>query len=401
MTRTVFTGGKVFDGTGAEIAMGDVVVEDGRVVEVGPGLDGDKGIDVTGKTLLPGLFDCHVHALMSHLDLMRNIQTPFSYKYFAARQNLETILRLGITTVRDAGGSDLGVKQAVQDGLVNGPRMQISIVMLSQTGGHGDSWMPCGNHITPRALDPGRPNHIVDGPDEMRRKVRELVRMGADVIKVAVSGGVLSPRDKPTHAHFRPIELEVLVEEATAAGVFVMSHAQATDGIKNAIRAGVRSIDHGIYLDDEAIALMLDRGTWLVPTLLAPRGVIAAAEAGVALTEAAKEKAYEVIDVHTESFRRAVEAGVKVAMGTDCPVSPHGTNLGELELMAKLSDMTPIDALVAATSSAAALMGLQDELGTLEPGKRGDVVVVDGDALDLATLAERVEQVWKDGARVV
>ena len=399
--RTVFSGGKVFDGSGAEIAMGDVVIEDGRIVEIGTGLDGDETVDVTGKTLLPGLFDCHVHPLMSHLDLMRNIQTPFSYKYFKCAENLETTLRLGITTIRDAGGSDLGIKQAVQDGLINGPRMQISIVMLSQTGGHGDSWMPCGNFVTPRALDPGRPNHIVDGPEEMRRKVRELVRMGADVIKVAVSGGVLSPRDKPTHAHFRPIELEVLVEEATAAGIFVMSHAQATDGIKNAVRAGIRSIDHGIYLDDEAIELMLKRGTWLVPTLLAPRGVIAAAEAGVALTQAAIDKAHEVIDVHGESFRRAVEAGVKVAMGTDCPVSPHGTNLGELELMTKLSDMTPVDALVATTSSAAALMGLQDELGTVEAGKRADVVVVDGDPLDLVTLSDRIEQVWKDGVRVV
>ncbi|HZN16545.1 MAG TPA: amidohydrolase family protein [Acidimicrobiales bacterium] len=399
--RTVFSGGKVFDGSGADIATADVVIEDGRIVDVGPGLDGDEQVDATGKTLLPGLFDCHVHPLMSHLDLMRNFQTPFSYKYYACARNLETILRLGITTVRDAGGSDLGIKQAVQEGLINGPRMQISIVMLSQTGGHGDSWMPCGAHISARTVDPGRPNHIVDGPDEMRKKVRELVRMGADVIKVAVSGGVLSPRDKPTHAHFRPIELEVLVEEATAAGVFVMSHAQATDGIKNAIRAGVRSIDHGIYLDDEAIDLMIERGTWLVPTLLAPRGVIAAAEAGVALTDAAVQKAHEVIDVHTESFRRAVEAGVKVAMGTDCPVSPHGTNLGELELMSKLSDMSPLDSLVATTSSAAELMGLSDELGTLEAGKRADVVVVDGDPLDLVTLSDRIEQVWKDGARVV
>jgi imidazolonepropionase-like amidohydrolase len=399
--RTLFSGGKVFDGSGADIAPADVVIEDGRVIEVGPGLDGDERVDATGKTLLPGLFDCHVHPLMSHLDLMRNFQTPFSYKYYACARNLETILRLGITTIRDAGGSDLGIKQAVQEGLINGPRMHISIVMLSQTGGHGDSWMPCGAHISARTVDPGRPNHIVDGPDEMRKKVRELVRMGADVIKVAVSGGVLSPRDKPTHAHFRLQELEVLVEEATAAGIFVMSHAQATDGIKNAIRAGIRSIDHGIYLDDEAIDLMIKRGTWLVPTLLAPRGVIAAAEAGVALTQASIDKAHEVIDVHSESFRRAVDAGVKVAMGTDCPVSPHGTNLGELELMTKLSDMTPLDALVATTSSAAELMGLTDELGTLEPGKRADVVVVDGDALEFATLSDRIEQVWKDGVQVV
>ena len=193
----------------------------------------------------------------------------------------------------------------------------------------------------------------------------------------------------------------MLVEEADSAGRFVMAHAQSNEGIKNAVRAGVRSIEHGIYLDDEAIGLMLDRGTWLVPTLIAPRGVLRAAEAGVALTEAAKRKAQEVLEVHTESFRRAVEAGVRVAMGTDCPVSPHGTNLEELRLMVELSAMTPQDALVAATSSAAELLGVADELGTLEPGKRADLVVVDGDPFELDKLAERVVSVWQDGRPVV
>jgi imidazolonepropionase-like amidohydrolase len=301
--------------------------------------------------------------------------------------------------VRDASGADLGIKQAVVNGLIPGPRMQISIVMLSQTGGHGDSMMPCGLDLT-RGTYPGRPHHIVDGPDEMRRKVRELVREGADVIKVATSGGVMSPRDDPRHAHFRDAELEVLVEEATAAHIFVMAHAQATDGIKAAIRAGIRSIEHGIYLDDEAIEMMLDRGTWLVPTLLAPRGVITAAEAGAAITEASVRKAHEVVDIHTESFRRAVAAGVKVAMGTDCPVSPHGTNLGELELMVKLSDMTPEEALVATTSGAAALLGVDDRLGTLQPGKEADIVVVEGDPTDFVDLPARVSSVWQAGVKV-
>jgi imidazolonepropionase-like amidohydrolase len=399
MTRILFSGGRVVDGTGADPADADVVVEDGRIVEVGPGLDGGERVDVTGKALLPGLFDCHTHVTFSTIDTMRRIQTPFSYRFYQAMHNLEATLRIGITTVRDAGGADLGVKQAVEDGLIRGPRMQISLGMISQTGGHGDGWLPSGANLR---LDshPGVPNTIVDGPDEMRAKVRELVRMGADVIKVAVSGGVLSPRDKPTHAHFRLEELKVLVEEATAAGIWVMAHAQATPGIKNAIRAGIRSIDHGIYLDDEAIEMMLARGTWLVPTLVAPRGVIDAAAAGAAIPEASVAKAHEVAEIHRASFAKAVEAGVKVAMGTDSGVTPHGNNLRELQLMVE-GGMTPMQAIVATTQSAAQLMGLEDELGTLEPGKRADLVVVDGDPLDVATLTDRIEAVYQDGARVV
>src|SRR5688572_30596341 len=312
MTRILFAGASVVDGTGADPSVADIVVEDGRIAEVGVGLDGDDRVDLAGKAILPGLFDCHTHVVVSSIDTMRLLQTPFSYRFFQAAHNLEATLRIGITTIRDAGGADLGVKQAVEDGLVKGPRMQISLSMLSQTGGHGDGWMPSGVNLR---LDshPGVPNTIVDGTDEMRLKVRELVRMGADVIKVAVSGGVLSPRDKPTHAHFRQEELDVLVEEATAAGIWVMAHAQATPGIKNAIRAGIRSIDHGIYLDDEAIEMMLARGTWLVPTLVAPRGVIDAAEAGAAIPKASVEKAREVVETHKASFAKAVAAGVKVA----------------------------------------------------------------------------------------
>jgi imidazolonepropionase-like amidohydrolase len=302
--------------------------------------------------------------------------------------------------VRDAGGADLGIKKAQQDGLISGPRMQISIRMLSQTGGHGDEWLPSGV-LAPMFVDyPGSPNSLVDGADEMRRKVREMIRAGADIIKVATSGGVLSPRDDPRHAHLRMEELEVLVSEAAAAGIWVMAHAQATDGIKNAIRAGIRSIEHGVYLDDEAISMMLEKGTYLVPTLVAPQGVISAAEAGAQIPEASLAKAREVVDVHRESFRKAVDAGVKVAMGTDSGVTPHGENLRELVLMAE-GGMSPGQAIVATSATAAELMGLQDELGSLESGKRADLVIVEGDPFDLKTLPERIDAVYRDGQRVV
>jgi imidazolonepropionase-like amidohydrolase len=401
--RLVLGGGVVFDGR-SEPSPADVCIQDGRIVDVGARLDGDERLDVGGHVLLPGLFDCHTHVMLSTVDHWRILQQPFSYQFYEAARNLAATLDVGITTARDAGGADMGVKRAQADGLIRGPRLQISVRMVSQTGGHGDDWFASGVEVPLFARHPGAPDTIVDGPNEMRRVVRTLVRHGADVIKVATSGGVLSPRDKPTHAHFRDDELRVLVEEADAAGIPVMAHAQAADGIKAAVRAGIRSIEHGIYLDDEAISLMLEHGTWLVATLVAPRGVIDAAEAGAQIPEASLAKAREVIDIHRDSFARAVAAGVRIAMGTDSGVTPHGQNLRELPLMVA-GGMTPTQVLAATTSSAAELLGVADELGTLEPGKRADVVVVRGGSFaelgDLADLAERVVAVYQDGQRVV
>jgi imidazolonepropionase-like amidohydrolase len=226
------------------------------------------------------------------------------------------------------------------------------------------------------------------------------LRAGADVLKVCTTGGVLSPRDDPRHSQFTLEELDVLVTEAQMQGRAVMAHAQGAEGIKNAVRAGIRSIEHGIYLDDEAIELMLARGTWLVPTLVAPVNVIRAAAAGASLPDAVVQKAKEVAEVHADSVRRAVAAGVRIAMGTDSGVGPHGTNLEELELM-RSCGMSPADVLVATTSSAARLLGMDGELGLLEPGQRADVVVVAGDPYDFANLAANVREVWQDGVRAV
>jgi imidazolonepropionase-like amidohydrolase len=403
MTRTLFTGGQLFDGTGADVAPADVVVDGDTIVAVGaPGTgDGDESVDLAGRTLLPGFFDCHVHVMFEGIDLVRDLQRPFSYRFFLAAQSCERTLGAGITSVRDAGGADAGVRRAIADGLVAGPRMQIAVEMISQTGGHGDEHFPCGQTVPLLSPSyPGHPGAVVDGPDEMRRTVRELIRAGADVLKVATSGGVLSPGSDPRRAQLRPVELEVLVEEATAAGRFVMAHAQASDGIKNAVRAGIRSIEHGVFLDDEAIGLMVDRGTWLVPTLIAPIWVLESVDAGAQLTDAQIRKAHEVVEVHADSFRRAVEAGVKVAMGTDAGVGPHGDNLRELGLMAK-GGMAPAEVLRSTTQEAARLLGVDDRLGTVEEGKVADLVVVGGDPLAFDGLADRVEQVWKDGERVV
>ena len=399
LARTVLSGGRVFDGTGSAVAEADVVISDGKIVDVGAGLDGDEQVDISGLTVLPGFIDCHVHVMVSGIDLVRRLQRPFSYQFFQAAANLAATLDCGITTVRDAGGADLGVQRAVADGLVDGPRMQISISALSQTGGHGDGWLPSGMTTFLLTPHPGRPAGLVDGPEEMRKRVREIIRAGADVIKVHTSGGVLSPRDSPKHAQFGPDELAALMAEANAAGLPVMAHAQATDGIKNALRAGVRSIEHGIYLDDEAIELMLSTGAWLVPTLVAPHAVLNAADAGSQLPDGVAAKAREVIAAHASAFARAAAAGVKIAMGTDTGVGPHGTNLDELPLMAA-GGMTAAEVLTATTQSAADLLRIGDDTGTIMPGKRADLVLLDGDPFDLASLKANIRAVYVAGRKV-
>jgi imidazolonepropionase-like amidohydrolase len=401
MNRTVFRGGRVFDGTGSAPSEADVAIEGGRIAEVGPGLDGDETVECAGKTLLPGFFDCHVHIASRYEDFDEYavMQEPFSLPFYRSVANLRTTLALGITTVRDASGADAGLRIAVDEGTLVGPRLQVSLNMLSMTGGHNDPWLPSGAHGVFGVAYPGMPSGVCDGVDGAVRAVREMVRAGADVIKIASSGGFLSPSNDPMEPHFSQEEIDAIVRTAADLGTPVMAHAHAAEGIKRAVRAGVRSIEHGTYLDEEAVALMLDHGTWLVPTLTA--GDTTAAIANDPKVQASvREKMANLGTPELAAFRLAAEAGVKIAMGTDCPVAPHGTNLNELRHMAA-NGFSPEQALHAATMSAAELLGLQGELGTLEGGKRADVVVLDGDPLDFDRYEDRIEQVWKDGVRVV
>jgi imidazolonepropionase-like amidohydrolase len=400
MPRLLLQGATVIDGTGTDPAVADVVVADGRIAEVGVGLDGDEAVDLSGRWLLPGLIDCHTHVMVSSINLLRFVNTPFSLQFYEAARNLALTLQAGVTSVRDAGGADLGVKQAVATGLIPGPRMTISISILSQTGGHADGWMVCGGDVPFLVLPhPGRPAAVCDGPEGVLRRTREVIRAGADVVKVCATGGVLSPHDDPRASQFLPAELEVIVAEAAASRLRVMAHAQGTAGIKNAIRAGVGSIEHGIYLDDEAIDLLLQTGTFLVPTLIAPIGVLDAPDG---VSEASLRKARETVEIHRESIGRAVEAGVKIAMGTDSGVVPHGRNLTELAQMVNVG-MTPMAAIEAATRVAADNLGVGDARGTIEAGKDADLVAVAGDPLaDITLLGDpaNVTDVWLSGGRV-
>jgi imidazolonepropionase-like amidohydrolase len=396
--RTLITGGRVWAGDDESLDDADVVVENGVITEVGPGLDGHVVIDVGGRALLPGLIDCHVHVVFDGLDLLDLIHTRPSYRLFRAARALERTLDAGVTTVRDAGGADAGVRDAVRDGVLRGPRMLVAIGMLSITGGHGDSHLGCGMTLSHADLM-HTPKTVADSPDEVRQVVRQLLAAGADVIKVATSGGVLSENDSPRHPQFQPDELAALLAETTDAEVRVMAHAQAREGIRRAVEAGVASIEHGIYLDRELAELMAERGTFLVPTLVAPHAVIAAGEAGASIPAHQVAKAREVVEQHTAAFKHALDAGVRIAMGTDCGVHPHGRNLDELDLMAR-AGMKPVQVLQAATSEAADLLGLHGQVGRIAVGHAADLDAVDGNPFDFAAFGDRVALVVQAGAVV-
>lgn len=399
--RTVVRSGLVFDGTGTEPFAADVVINNGVIAEVtrdADTRDDDELIDAAGATILPGLIDCHVHVVMSGKDPLAMMQEPFSYQFYAAEQNLRRTLDIGVTTVRDAGGADLGMKQAVADGLIDGPDIVPAITILGQTGGHTDGWTVSGDVLRFIQPHPGRPDGVVDGVEGMRQRVRELIRAGAEVIKICTSGGVLSPRDDPRHPQFSPEELAVCVAEADAVGIPVMAHAQGKPGILNALRAGVSSIEHGIYADDECFELMRETGAVLVPTLLAPVALIQSIDEGARQPAAIEAKARAVVQTHRDMVGAAARAGVRIAMGTDSGVFAHGRAIEELALMVEVG-MMPAEVLVAATSRAADLLRLPDR-GRIAAGMRADLNIVTGDVFDVATHAERLTAVFKAGSMV-
>jgi imidazolonepropionase-like amidohydrolase len=393
--------GTLIDGTGAEPVRGATLVFEGDTITAidrsGQVPTGADVIDAGHLTVMPGMIDCHVHLASSTWGLQERLLTPYSLLIAHALNNARITLEAGFTSVRDAAGTPRGVKMAIDQGLFPGPRLRIAVSALSQTGGHGDSTMPNGANIrTSSEL----PLTVVDGVEGVRRASREVLRAGADQIKVHTSGGVMSPNDEPGATGFSPDEIAAIVYEARAAGKTVMAHAQATQGIKNAVLGGIDSIEHGIYLDDEVIDAMKQRGTFFVPTLVAPLWVMRRAERDPAsVPPYALRKAKEVAGDHQRSFRLAVERGVRIAMGTDTGVGPHGTNAEELERMVD-GGMSTMQAIVATTRTAAECVRLSHLTGTLEVGKRADLLGVDGDPLaDIAVLQnkDRLALIVRDG----
>lgn len=397
---TAIRAGTLIDGHGKDPVKGAVIVVEGdtitQIAKEAP--RGARVIDASALTVMPGMIDCHIHLWFGPSSIQQRLLKPYSLVAAEAFQNAKLTLDHGFTSVRDAGGTPRGMKMAIEQGIVPGPRLRISVGALSQTGGHGDSRMPMGIEV--RAEDPEHPRTVVDGVENVRRATRELLRAGADVIKVHTSGGVMSPNDEPTATGFAPEEIAAIVYEAHAAGKTVMTHSQALQGIRNSVLAGIESIEHGIYLDEETALEMKKRGTYLVATLVAPLWVVRRSEREPgSVPPYAVRKAKEVIEVHKRMFKMAVELGVPIAMGTDTGVGPHGSNAEELALMVE-GGMTPMQAIVATTKAAAACTRIGDLTGTLEPGKRADLIGVRGDPLaDIAILQKQecIPLVMKDG----
>jgi imidazolonepropionase-like amidohydrolase len=384
------------------------LVEGDRVTGVGP--DGQYEVtspevevfDAQGMTVMPGLIDCHVHITGSgDPSILKRMKELVPHAAIRTAQQAKQTIEAGFTTLRDAGAAsliDVALKQAINEGLIVGPRMYVSGRGLSITGGHGDSqngWPPEIVH---------KERRVVDSPDEARRAAREQLRDGADQIKVCATGGVLSEVDVPTARGLTVEEMRAAVEEAQNVGKKTMAHAQGSTGIRNAIVAGIDSIEHGCYLTDEIVEMMLKRGVFLVPTLCAPYHIIQnGLKAGI--PEWGVKKTEQVFEAHRASFAKALAAGVKIAMGTDAatPFNFHGKNAKELELMVE-AGMTPEQAILATTRMGAGLLGLQDRIGTIEAGKLADVVVVDGDPVaDVKVLQDtaKIKLVLKDGRVVI
>ena len=402
----VITNGTLIDGHGRDPFVGSLVIEGERITAMGRS---DRVtipreatvIDAMGGSILPGLIDCHVHFLLEYPDIFRGLFTPPSLSLLQAIPRMRATLEAGFTTVRDAAGAPAGLKMAVERGVVAGPRMQVAVSVIAQTGGHGDAFFPCCVDLGgPFGRFYDLPDGVADGVEEVRKTTREILRAGADWIKLATTGGVLSPSDTPAASQLTVEEIATAVDEAAAQQKRCMAHAQGSQGIKNALLGGVASIEHGMYLTDELIELMIQKEVYLVPTLVAPLAVLEFARAHAdLLSPLVAAKAAGVIEAHRQSFRRAVEAGVEVAMGTDSGVGKHGENARELLLMVE-NGMTPMQAIVASTANAARLLHLENQVGTLEMGKLADVVVVDGDVLeDMSKIADpaNVKLVLKGG----
>jgi len=371
---------------------GLIIIEDGRVeyagsTERGYGTDGEI-IDLEGMTVLPGIVDGHIHSLFdASPDPFGSLEEDSdSMVTIKAVGFMEETVRNGIVAVRDMGGLnylEFGLKEAIDNDLIPGPKMQLAGRLITMTGGHG--------HFIGRE---------VDSPAEARKAAREQLKAGVDFIKIMATGGVMTEGVEPGAPQLTEAEMAAAIAEAYKAGRKTATHAQGNEGIKNALRAGIDTIEHGVFLDDEAIELMLENDVYLVPTLAAVHCIVEeGVEAGI--PEFAVKKSEAVMESHIRSFQMAREAGVKIAMGTDAgtPLNLHGGNLYELELMVEYG-MEPLEAIKAATLTGAEMMGLEDELGSLEPGKDAHLVICDGQPDRDIRDIYYIDEVYKNGRLV-
>lgn len=395
---TAIKAGKLIDTENAAVLRNQVIlVKDGKIDAVGENLtipSDAKVIDLSGMTVLPGLIDCHTHLTDSYTDadpLSELRKTPAT-EAFLSIPNAKAVLLAGFTTVRDVGTYralvDVSLRDAIKRGDVVGPRMYVAGAYVTITGGAGAVTGFAPDLTLPWDLHFGEAN----SPWEVRQKIRALANQGVDLIKVLATGAVLTHNSNVKSTEFTSEELSAAVDEAQHFGLRVAAHAHSAEGIKNAVRAGAASIEHGSLADDEARQLMKQHGTYLVPTL----------EVGECMSDPAHEPpdfvehAKVVAQAQRDNFRKAVAAGVKIAFGTDISVCPFGTNAREFGLMVQYG-MTPMSAIQAATVNAADLIGVSAKIGSIKPGKYADIVAVSGDPLKDVTVLERVSFVMKEG----
>lgn len=406
-TALALTNGLLIDGTGAEPIPGATVLVDseGTVTYAGAGTiappvpGGTAIVDVGGNAILPGFFDCHVHFCLpgGAADIGLTMALPASLKVFQIAERMRRTLEAGVTTARDLMGVDAGFRMAVEAGVIAGPRLVLSVGIVSSTGGHGDMTQLSGLNVLPYLQSPGCFPAVADGEDQVRAMTRRILQAGADVVKIAATGGVLTPTDRPDDVGMSVAEIRAVVEEARSrrGGVHVAAHAQGRRGIQNALDGGVDSIEHGYDLTAEQRAQMVDQGTFLVPTLSEVMGSLDPSAGPAALAKKALWQGKA-----KTNFPAAVAAGVKIAAGTDAGAAPeHGRNLRELGLLVD-NGLTPMQAIMAATSHSAELCQLDHLVGTVEVGKRADLVVSNGNPLsDIRLLgdASNILLVMKDG----
>ena len=403
MRDIVFTNARIVDPESATTTgLLDLRIKNGRIAEIGSDLASGEHdrIDASGRFLLPGLIDCHVHPFLADANLARLAEVPPTLMTARAGRILEGMLQRGFTTVRDAAGADWGIKQAVQDGLIEGPRLFIAGRALSQTGGHGDFRSRTDDRDVchcQHAL--AFTSRIADGIDDVRKAVREELRKGADQIKIMVSGGASSPHDPLECNQYSPSEIRVIVEEATRRGTYVMAHAYAADAIRVALECGVRTIEHGNMIDRPTAALAAEKGAYLVPTLTTYE-VLAEEAADSGWSEAMLDKLSRVREAGLESIQICREEGVKLGFGTD--LLGDSFDHQSREFLIRSQGESPAQILHSATQINAEILRQTDQLGVIKTGAIADVLVLDRNPLaDLSVLQDHGKHmpvIVKDGA---